>query len=225
MYASTQSFMSNAFVTNSTVLMQDYVWAPYGYSDVSGAFTQIDMTTTGTIGPDWFFRVTSSGSTAYACPAAPVDADYAITFTTISDGVGFPPAIPDAGNSMFMIGRADVSNNGYKAAITSNGSHYFLEFQVMPSGSITSIDLGDGATFYSFNVYLSMVGTSIRVAIMGQNAVDFQSYWLHSDGSWSTTGLLSVSFPSALDSAIWAVSITDATYTAPGQIIVGGTTA
>jgi len=143
----------------------------------------------------------SAGNMLYSVSGTPTLPDYTVTYQMQPTNYG---TIPDAGASMFVIARANSSNNGYMAAILSDGSQYLARLTVM-GGISTFVSLGTIATGV-YAVTLTLHASSITMAV--QRTSD--GYWVDRLGNWTQ--------PPAT-----AIQITDNTYQTAGQILLGGT--
>lgn len=143
--------------------------------------------------------VVQSSATAmlYQVTAIPTSPNYSVTFTmTPTSYFGQPPA----GQSLYAIGRADGSNNGYKVAISSDGTNYNLVFTIMPL-TVQQVTLGT-LSGGSYRVIMVMKGSEIDVYV--QRTLD---------GLWYATGWGSVMQP--------AIIVNDGTYVTPGKVLMG----
>jgi hypothetical protein len=104
---------------------------------------------------------------------------------------------------MYVIGRATSTNNGYKMAIAGNGSAYAIALTVMGGATIT-VNAGTISSGYYVCV-LTLNGTAIDVAVQRSH----DSLWLTSTAVW--TGAQAN-----------CIAISDATYTASGRVLIGG---
>lgn len=216
--AQNSAFTIIDFTAPNTTLVQDL----NSSNDPStfGCFpiAQVDTTVNGEcIGSQ--FVLSGSGSTSYQPAATLVDPDYTVMMSVSGVVLGTGTPLPIDGDSMFMIGRADVSHNGYRVSVAGSGGTYHLQFQIMPSGSVTDIDMGTTFTggFIGGYIFLFMVGSSIQVAAYNGG----NGSWLMSDGTWSAPG--GFDFPSlGFTPGAYAVSITDSTYADAGAILFGG---
>lgn len=141
-----------------------------------------------------------TGNALYLASGAPTSADYIAQFQVVPANY---LAAPANGKSVFIIGRADGSNQGYQAVVTSDGAQFILELVVMPSTS-TIVDMGRLTSGF-FEVYLSMQGAAIEVAV--QRTQD--GLWLSPDSTWGTAFAV-------------AISVTDSTYALTGNVLIGG---
>lgn len=143
----------------------------------------------------------TNANASYRASGVPTERNYPVSFDVFPTNYG---SIPNVGSNVFLIGRADVSGNGYKAEVVSDGTQYNLELVVMPSGSPTVVALGT-IPYGVWSITLTMTGQVISVAV--QRTSD--GHWLNSSGSW-------------VGSQTTAISISDTTYTGPGRVLIGG---
>lgn len=109
------------------------------------------------------------------------------------------------GNNVFAIGRADGSNNGYKAEIIAiNASNLAANLEVM-GHQIISVPMGPVNSHGYYQVILDMQSTQINMSVYRSN----DSTWLLPTATWSP-----VQSP--------AISIVDTTFTNAGNIFIGG---
>lgn len=141
-----------------------------------------------------------SGFVEYLASGVPTSADYIVQFQAIPQSYSSPAT---SGNAIVAIGRANPSFLGYRVQLASNGIQYEVALTVDGAGTTT---VGAGLLSSGhFQVYLSMQGTSIQVAV--QRSQD--GFWLAPTALWQAAFVI-------------AVSITDATYTAAGNVLIGG---
>lgn len=190
--------IDTTFTAPDGVLLQDY-FIPYGLVDTGSQFTQIDNTINGEIESN-VLTGDATGSTSYLASGVPTSADYIARFQAVPDSY---LAAPTSGKEVWLIGRADPSNQGYQLIATSDGSTYQVELTVMGAGT-TTVDMGLLTSGY-FEMFLSMLGTAIDVVV--QRSED--GFWLRSDATWSA------------DFAK-AISITDSTYADTVNVLIGG---
>jgi len=188
------------FTAPNQTLLQDY-FSTDGYfpriaGDIGSQYSQIDFTTSAVIVGN---VLTGVGQTEYLAAGKPTSADYIAQFQAIPASVG----VAANGKQLFLVGRANASNNGYKMIATSDGSVYQVKLTVMGAGT-TTVAMGLLTSGF-FQLYLSMQGAAIDVAV--QRSED--DFWLRSDASWGAS----------FDKAI---SITDTTYTTAGNVLIGG---
>jgi hypothetical protein len=202
--ASTLTFPTVVTVIDTTftapdgVLLQNY-YIPYGLLEPGSQYTQIDTTIDGEIASNTLTG-SGAGTTSYRASGVPTSPDYIAQFQAIPDEYG---AVPAAGADVFLIGRANASNNGYRAKVTTDGATYQLQLTVM-GGATTTVEMGTIPSGY-YQVFLSMQGTAIDVAVQRS----FNDQWLTSGAIWQ------YAFAKA-------ISITDGTYTAAGNVLIGG---
>lgn len=191
--------IDTTFTAPDDTLLQNY-FIPYGLVDTGSQYTQIDATIDGEI-ENAVLTGSGTGTTSYLASGLPTSADYIARFDAVPDGFEAPP---HAGKEVWLIGRANASNDGYKAIVSSNGSEYLATLTVMPSTS-TTVGMGTIASGF-FTAYLSLQGTTIAMAV--QRSID--NFWLSPDATWAAAFAK-------------AISITDATYSAAGNVLIGGT--
>ena len=184
--------VSCSFTAPNATDLRNYV----GAGDIGATWKQVDLTSEGEIFGDSF--VGAGGTCSFVASGQPLNADYTISFNAIPTAFN---AAATTGNTIYAIGRA-VSNSGYKAAITSTGTQYEAQLIIM-GGATTSVAMGTPSSGF-YEVSMAMLGTAITMSVRRT-----------SDGSWlSPTGWVG--------SPTNAISITDATYSLPGQILIGG---
>ncbi len=190
--------IDTTFTAYDGTLLQDYGWMTALNSpiDPGSQYTQIDFTTSAVIEND---MLTGTGQTEYLASGKPTSPDYIAQFQVIPAGAGIAPA----GKQIYLIGRANASNNGYKVAIVSNGTIYHVALTVM-GGATSTVDLGTLISGY-YQVFLSMQGSAIDVAV--QRSED--AFWVTSGAAWQA-GFTK------------AISITDTTYATAGNVLIGG---
>lgn len=144
----------------------------------------------------------TSGTAVYLASGVPTSPDYIAQFQAIPASYSEAAA---SGAQVFLIGRANAATHGYAAILTSDGAEYQIALTVQGGGGTTTVNAGLLSSGF-FEVYLSMQGTAIQVAV--QRTQD--GFWLASDSSWGI----------AFDVAI---SIIDATFATAGNVLIGGT--
>jgi hypothetical protein len=141
-----------------------------------------------------------SGTAFYLASGVPTSADYIAQFQAVPASYGVPAA---SGKYVAVLARYTGPGTGYQASVGSDGTQYQIDLGVI-GGSTTTVDAGLLVSGY-FQVYLSLQGTSIQVAVQRSQ-----------DGLWLTAG-------SAWQAAFTtAISITDSTYTLAGDVFIGG---
>jgi hypothetical protein len=147
--------------------------------------------------------VGEEGSTPlYEAAVAPETPDYTISFTATPSGYD---AVPD-GVMVFAVGRAasgGMDNTGYGLTIEGDGAQYWLTLDVGGASS-TRMSLGV-LTAGSFVATLSMKGETISASVRRTE----DGLRLRDDGVWTAA-------------QVDAITITDATYTDPGVVLIGG---
>lgn len=202
--APTTTFPASVIVIDTTfaapdgTLLQDY-FIPYGLVDTGSQYTQIDATIDAEV-ESGMLTGAGTGSTSYVASGLPTSADYIAAFKVVPDGYIQASA---NGTTEYLIGRANASHDGYKAAISSDGSVYSVALTVM--GFATTTVLLGVLTSGFFEVLLSMQGTAVDVAV--QRSED--NLWLSPDATWGAD-------------FVKAISITDATYSDKGDVLIGG---
>ena len=199
---STQSVVDVDFDAADGTLLQNY----HNINSLGADFTQITPTNAVIIADAVQAQV--AGNVLYSVSGSPTTPDYAVAFEM--KPTSYVSAAP-AGDNVFVIGRATASNNGYQAAIVSDGTQYFVQLYVMPQGSVggpggptASVALGTLTSGY-YTVTLSMIGSGITVTV--QRSQD--SNYVNASGLW-------------VGSPVNAISITDTTYDVGGQVLLGG---
>jgi hypothetical protein len=168
-------------------------------SEVGGGWTPVGGAANATIEGG---QVVGTGGTAlYQSAALILTPDYTLRFNAV------PSAYDSvvAGTSLWAIGRATGAGTGYRVAVDADGTQYTLTLATLPSGASASVVMGTIASGV-FTVSLSLRGHNISARV--QRTVD--GLFLRDDGTWRT------------DPGTTAVQFTDATYTAPGAVLIGG---
>ena len=142
-----------------------------------------------------------SDATLYQAGGAPLFPDYSVRFAVV------PPAYDSvlSGTSLFAIGRSQGSGTGYQAQVSADGTQYTLGLAALGAAPSVSVAMGT-LTSGRYTVWLTMRGTSIVAQV--QRSQD--ALWLRQDGQWLT------------DPGTVAAAFADATYTAPGVVMIGG---
>ena len=174
------------------------------YGSIGGSFTELSGgSTTGIIYDDGFTGNTV-GSVAYSSQGMPLSSDYTISYSVT------PQNYASVANSTISIVARALSNSttatlqGYQASVTGNGTSYTLSLSIQPSGTSVSLPMGtinNGV----YNLTLNLQGAYI--ALSTERSGDGK--WLNSLGQWQSTQAV-------------ALSLNDLTYTAPGEILIGG---
>lgn len=194
-----QEILDCSFTATNGTLLQNYA----NYQDVGASFSYVSASseTYLEILNDQLTAV-AGGDSLYLVNDTPTSTDYTLSLDISQSSYGDAP--PSA-SSIYVIGRANSSNNGYQAGLTSDGATISVNLKVMPSGSPVSVALGTLASgFYTMN--LVMVANSITVSVYRSQ----DGAWLASNGTW--TGLPNQP----------AISIVDSTYAGPGALLIGG---
>lgn len=196
----TITVIDTTFTAPDDTLLQDY-FNPWGLTDTGSQYTQIDDTIDGEI-EDNVLTGSGTGTMSYLASGAPTSPDYIAQFQAIPANYTDPAG---AGKYVWLLARSNIATTeGYRAVIVSDGSTYQAALEVAGGGATTTVEAGLIASGY-FQVYLSLQGTAIDMAV--QRSID--SFWLNSDATWT------LAFAKA-------ISLTDATWTAKGNIIIGG---
>lgn len=199
-YPAVVTVIDTTFEAPNGTLLQDY-FSPWAISagDDGSQYTEIDATIDGVIEGS-VLTGSDTGTTSYLASGVATSPDYIAQFRAVPDTYG--DASPN-GTEIYLIGRANPSNNGYQLRVVSDGSTFQAVLTVMGAGS-TTVEMGLPASGH-FQMFLSMQGEAIDAA--AQRTED--NFWLASDGTWQ------------LDFVKFA-SITDGTYTLAGRVIIGG---
>lgn len=197
-FPTTVVVIDTTFTAPNGTLLQNY-FNPWGLVDTGSQYTQIDMTTNAEIEDD-VLTGAGTGSTSYLASGQSTSPDYIAQFQAVPDSYAAPPT---SGKEVWLIGRANASNQGYQLIATSDGTNYQAELTVMGAGT-TTVSMGTIASGY-FEMFLSMQGTSIQAAV--QRSED--GFWLAPDATWQAEFVV-------------AISITDSTYALAGNVLIGG---
>lgn len=192
-----QEIIDTSFDAADGVLLQSYA----NYQDIGATFAKVSGINAQILND----AVVGSavGSTLYEVGGTPTVADYTASFNVDQTNYAAPP---DTGSILFLIGRGDPSDLGYKASVSSDGVALTVSLTIMPAGSpAASVALGTLASGY-YRVSLALVSTSISVSVY--RSVDGK--WLAPDATWQGTQTN-------------AIQESDATYTLPGRVLIGGT--
>jgi hypothetical protein len=168
-------------------------------SDVGGGWTAVGGETNAQILNDQV--VGTGGNVLYQSAALLLTADYTLQFNVVPSTYASVPT----GTTLWAIGRATGINTGYQVAVVANGVQYVLTLSVLPSGASASVAMGTIASG-TFTAWLLLRGTTIAAQV--QRSVD--GLLLRTDGTWQAN-------PGTV-----AAQFTDATYAAPGTIMIGG---
>lgn len=190
-----QTVVESGFVAPDGTLLESYS----NLNDIGATFTKIGSVEL-QIDSDAVVA-SAAGNALYSASGVPSTADYSVQFNVVPTNYG---SVAASGSVLYAIGRANASNNGYKAAVASNGSQYSLELIVM-GGATHAVALGTLSSGY-YQVTLTMQATAISLACM--RSAD--SLWLDQSGNW-------------VGSPVSAVALNDSTYTAAGDVLIGGT--
>ncbi len=193
--------IDTTFTAPDGTLLQNY-FSPWAMSagDIGSQYTKISGSVDGEIVGN-MLNGSASGAAAYLASGVPTSPDYVSAFQATPGNYG---AAALNGGEVYVINRANPIDNGYKLAITGNGTDFVAELTVM--GGATSSVVAGLLTLGFFQAYLSTQGTNIDAAV--QRSQD--GFWLTPAGTWQSAFVL-------------AISLTDAAYTTAGRVIVGGT--
>lgn len=196
-YPTVVTVIDTGFTASNGTLLQNY-FIPWGINETGAQFTQIDTTTDIKVQLN---RAVGSGtgSSSYLLAGKPTSADYIAQYQVIPDRYDVAPT---SGSEVWLLARGNASNLGYKLILGSDGSQYTLSLAVGAS-TVLTINAGLTTSGY-FQLYLALLGDQIKAAL--QRSSD--SKWLTVDG-WQT------------DFAA-AFTLTDTTYTAAGNVLIGG---
>lgn len=198
-YPAMVTVIDTSFTATANTLLQNY-FIPFGLSEIGSQYTQITVTINGIIIGN-ALSGSGVGATLYLASGVPTTADYICEFKMCPSAYNQTSV---TGTLVHVIGRANASNNGYKLAVTSNGTSYSIALTVM-GGATTTVVLGTITSGY-YHCYLSLIGVSIEAAV--QRSVDFN--WITSGAVWQSTFAK-------------AISIMDSTYPGAGNVLIGGT--
>lgn len=195
-FPATVTVIDTTFTAANNTLLQNY----NNPADPGSQFTRLGGTINAEIESNRLTGV-GSGSAVYLASGVPTSADYVVSFQAVPDSYGAAPA---NGTNVFAVGRANTADTqGYQAVVLSDGVQYSVRLDVLAGGS-TIVAMGLLTSGY-YQVYLSLQGTAIQVAV--QRTED--SKWITASGFWGP------------DFAV-AISISDGTYTAAGNVLIGG---
>lgn len=181
------------FVAPDGTLLEDYS----NINDRGATFTEI--TGEAVIVNDLVSGL-NAGAALYEASGTPAFADYYVRFNAVPDNYVFPPA---DGASLYAIGRANASNNGYLAGIFSDGTEYSAKLEVM-GGSTSTVVLGTLTSGY-YQVTLTMMANTITVAVLRSQ----DGKWADLNGNW-------------VGSPTVCINVVDDTYTLAGRVLIGG---
>lgn len=174
-------------------LLQNYS----NLANVGATFTKVGSIN-GVIFDDAMTPTSGGGAVLYSLAGTPTNADYTVSFNMTPSNYAF---VSLSGDTASVIARANPSNNGYKAEISSDGSNYSINLVVM-GGSTTTVELGTLASGY-YTVTMVLVSSSITLSVQRSqdgNYVDIAGNWQGSPTQ--------------------CISIVDSTYQSPGVILV-----
>lgn len=211
-----KQFIANMQVGTSQALSPAQTVVDCTWDAPDGTLLEDYTQTTGDIGASWS-KVSGtneaevvngevagmgSGEAAYSATNSPTSPDYTVQFVATPSAYTIQPT---DGANVFAIGRASGdATQGYQLAVQSDGTQYNLVLSVLNTSTSTTVALGTLSSGY-WTVTLGCQSTAITGAI--QRSAD--SLWLQPDGTW-------VGSPST------AISLSDSTYTAAGEVIIGG---
>lgn len=194
--------VESSFVDTSGTLLQNY----FNVNDVGQPeFIIEDSSTTNLSIVSNSVIAVDAGMSIYQVEPGPTQSDYVIDFDINVSNVN---AFPITGNSFYVIGRADVNDNGYQANVYSDGSNLFVGLNVMNS-EVSSVVLNMGNVLNTkYEIDLSLQSTSIIVS--AYRTID--GLWLDPLGDWT-----------AVDGGgTPAIAIVDNTYVSTGNVFIGG---
>ncbi len=196
-YPATVTVIDTTFTAPNGTLLQDYfpIW---GLADTGSQYTQVDVTNDAEV-ENGVLTGVGSGSTSYLASGVATSADYIAQFQAVPANYN----VAAAAGEVWLMGRANAANAGYQAIVASDGSTYKAKLTIT-GGSTTTVTMGL-ITSGLFQVFLSMQGSAISVVV--QRSQDGK--WLTPAGTWQAT-------------FIAAIAITDTTYTAAGDVLIGG---
>lgn len=140
----------------------------------------------------------TGGSDLYQSPTLS-SANYTLQFRAIPTGYAGVGT-----SSVFAIARSTGAGTGYRAAVYGDGSQYWVSLGV-EGGSSTSLAMG---TVPSGWYVVTLALQSARITLTVQRNSD--GLYLQSSGLWGAA-------------AVPAMTLSDATYTAAGTVMIGGT--
>lgn len=195
MLAGTETRLEALFTATDGTNLSAYV------SEVGGGWTPVGGEANAQIINDKVVGI-GAGEALYQSGATILTPDYTLHFDVV------PPVAGSVvtGTSLWAIGRTSGANTGYRAAVSADGTQYTLTLATLPSGVSASVAMGTIASG-RLTVWLLLRGSNITAQV--QRSVD--SMWLRTDATWHA------------DPGTIAAQFTDATYTAPGAIMIGGT--
>lgn len=184
------------FSANATdgTLLQSYV----NVNDLNATFTQIsganmEIVNDAVVGQ-------SDGVSLYQINTPPTLPDYEIDFRISETNFQSPVDT----NVIAVIGRANPSNQGYMASVSSDGANLFLNLTVMGAAT-TTIQMGVLTAGY-YQLFFVIEGDAITLS--AYRSVD--GLWLSTPGLWQSNQTV-------------AIAIFDTTYVLAGTILLGAT--
>jgi hypothetical protein len=147
-------------------------------------------------------RMVGAGSALYQASGHALFPDYTLRFNVV------PPAYDSvlSGTDVYAIGRSTGPGTGYKAEIRADGSQYSAHMQVLGTADPTVIVPMGTIPSGFYTVWLTMRGSFIMMQVQRSH----DQLWLRVDGAWEA------------DPGTIARAISDTTYAAPGNVMVGG---
>lgn len=154
----------------------------------------------GIILSDAFTGGTGVTSASYQCATEPEIADYAVRFSVVPPN--YDEVLTD--NALWAMGRASDASHGYRVTVRTDGSQYYVALSgvAAPPAELAMGTLSSGR----YAVALTMRGNFISVQV--QRTVDAK--WLSWAGAW------------VVDPNTLAFAVADETYTAAGNVLIGG---
>jgi hypothetical protein len=171
---------------------------------IGGGYSAIPGNTTEGIIFDDAFTGNTVGTAIYSSNAAITSADYTVSFTLTPESY-----TTIANTTIFAVARA-LSNStvnsvmGYQAAVAGTDGGYILQLSVRPAGQSVELPMGD-LTNGVYDVTMSLNGNYISVAVNRSG----DGLWMNQFGGWQPT-------------PVTALGISDSTYTAAGEVLIGG---
>ena len=170
-------------------------------SEVGGAWAAVSGEANAQIVDDKVVGI-GTGDALYQSSATILTPDYTLHFDVIPPVDG---AVVSA-TSLWAIGRASGANTGYRVMVSADGTQYHLTLDALGTATTQSVPMGTIASG-TFTAWLLLRGTNITAQV--QRSID--GMWLRTDATWHA------------DPGTIAAQFMDATYTAPGVIMIGGT--
>lgn len=193
--ANTADVIRTEFQATDGTLLQDY----FNSNDIGATFTEVDNVDAVILGD--LVTSTDTGDVLYEASGVPDSPDYFVRFNMVPSDYDTPPG---SGAKLYVIARANASDNGYQAGISSNGSAYSAYLTIM-GGATHTVALGTIASGY-YQVTLTLNASSLTMAV--QRSVD--GFWVDQSGNWQA-------------SSVVCIALTDSTYQVAGRVLIGGT--